>query len=169
MLDRSRGWPNGDEGPFGILRGPMSQQNVESLRAFLERFCNFAFLQAVSRGEADVSLLDPEVSYEDTVLPDHVGETYRGYEGVARATARWIEPFDELTVELEEIVGAGDRLVSIVRGRGRARHTGIELEVPFAYVWTFRDGRVIHFRSYLDPEEAVRAASLEEHDAPGGS
>ena len=29
-----------------------------------------------------------------------------------------------------------------------------------AYVWTFRDGKVIHFRSYRDPDEAVKNAGL---------
>jgi hypothetical protein len=48
----------------------MSQENVENLRAVLEAWD----MEAWKRGEADVSLLDPEVTYEDTILPDHVGE-----------------------------------------------------------------------------------------------
>src|SRR5438874_8479636 len=67
----------------------MSQENVENLRAVLEAWD----IQAWKRGGFDVSLLDPEVTYEDTILPDHVGETYRGHEGVARAVARWFEPY----------------------------------------------------------------------------
>jgi ketosteroid isomerase-like protein len=140
----------------------MSQENVEKLRAFLEAWNIRASLEAWSRGEADVSLLDPEVTYEDTTLPDHVGETYRGHEGVVRATERWLEPYEELTIELEQIAIAGDRLVSIHRFRARARHTGIEFEVPVAYLWTFRDGKVIHFRSYRDSGEAFEAAGVEE-------
>src|SRR5438876_11256173 len=89
----------------------MSQENVENLRATVEAWN----VETWSRGEGDMSLLDPEVTYEDRNLPDHVGETYRGHEGVARAAERWIEPFEWLTLELEEIVGAGDRLVSIHR------------------------------------------------------
>ena len=107
-----------------------------------------------------MSLLDSKVTYEDTTLPDHIGEAYRGHEGVARATERWLEPYEELTIELEKIVGAGDCLVSIHRVRGKARYTGIEAEGPVAYLWTFRDGKVIHFRSYRDPEEALEAAGL---------
>lgn len=107
-----------------------------------------------------MSLLDPGVTYEDATLPDHVGETYRGHEGVLRATERWLEPFEWLAVELERIIGAGDRFVSVHRFRAKARHTGIELEGPVAYLWTFRDGKVIHFRSYRDPEEACEAAGL---------
>jgi ketosteroid isomerase-like protein len=134
----------------------MARGNVENLRALLEEMD----LEAWRRGESDMSLLDPRVTYEDTTLPDHVGETYRGPEGVARATERWLEPYERLTIELEQIVGAGDRLVSIHRVWGRARFTGIEAEGPVAYLWTFRDGKVIHFRSYRDPDEALAAAGL---------
>ena len=140
---------------------PQSDQNVENLRTFLEALN----LEAWRRGEGDMSLLDTEVAYEDTTLPDHVGETYRGHEGVARATERWAEAYEELTIDLDRIVGAGDRLVSIHRVRGRARHTGIEGEGPVAYLWTFRDGKVIHFRSYRDPDEALAAAGLREATA----
>jgi ketosteroid isomerase-like protein len=117
----------------------MSQENVDRLRALL---------QAWNPGdEVDMSLLDPSVVYEDTILPDQVGETYRGYQGVARATRRWLEAYEKVTVELEQVFDAGDQIVSIHRARSRARHTGIESELRFAYLWTFRDGRVIHFRS----------------------
>ena len=129
----------------------MSQENVENLRATLERLD----LEAWRRAEGDFSLLDPAVIYEDANLPDHVGETYRGHDGVARATERWLEPFEELTIELEEILGTGDRLVSVHQVRAKALHTGIEFTGPVAYQWTFRDGKVVYFRSYRDREEAL--------------
>ena len=132
----------------------MSQQNVESLRAFWESW--------QPGEEMDMSILDPEVAYEDSNLPDHIGETYRGHEGVARATARWLEAYDNLTIELERIVAGGDRLVSIHRVRGRARYSGIEDEGPAAYVWTFRGGKVIRFQSFREPDEALKAAGLRE-------
>src|SRR5438552_2358534 len=96
----------------------MAPGNVENLRAFLEALD----LEAWRRGEGGMSLLDPNVIYEDTTLPDHVGETYRGPEGVARATERWLEPYEQLTIELEQVVGAGDRL-----GCGRAQREVIEV------------------------------------------
>ena len=112
-------------------------------------------------GEADlVSHFDPEVTFEDMALPDHAGETYRGVDGVIRATERWVEPFEEMTIDLERIVGSGDSLVSIHRWRARARHTGIAFDEPLAIVWTFREGKVIHFRSFRDPDEALEAAGL---------
>jgi ketosteroid isomerase-like protein len=140
----------------------MSEENVENLRGLLEGWDPKAELEAWNRGEGDQSLFDPKMAYEDTILPDHVGETYQGYEGVARATERWLEPFESLTVKLERIVGTGDRLVSIHRVQMKARHTGIDLEGPLAYVWTFRDGKVIHLKSFSNPAEALEAAGLSE-------
>ena len=113
-------------------------------------------------GEAVTAHLHPDVVYEDGILPDHADETYRGIEGVIRATERWAEPFEELTVELVRIVGSGDRLVSIHDFQGRARHTGLEFAEPLAIVWRFRDGKIIYFRSYRDPDEALEAVGLRE-------
>ena len=135
----------------------MSQENVENLRTLLEAWS----VEAWKQGE-DMSLLDPEVVYEDTTLPDHVGETYRGHEGVSRATARWVEPYETFSIELERIVDAGDRLVSIHRVRARARHTGIEAEGQVAYLWTFQGGKVIRFESFREPNDALEAVGLSE-------
>lgn len=131
----------------------MSEENVEKLRAVLEGW---------NPRDMDMSLLDPEVIYEDTVLPDHAGERYRGHEGVARATRRWIEPYEELSLELEQLIGAEDRFVSAHRARAKARHSGIEGEIPVFYAWTFRNGKVIHFRSFIDREAALEAVGLSE-------
>jgi len=141
----------------------MSQENVESLRAFLEPWGREAWTpEAWQQGDViDMSFLDPDVIYEDANLPDHIGEVYRGHEGIVRAAKRWIEPFEWLRVELEQIMDAGDdRLVSIHRGRSKARHTGIEFDEPVAYVWTFRDGKITHFQSFREPDEAIEAAGL---------
>ncbi len=140
----------------------MSQDDLDRLRGRLAKWDPTAEIEAWKRGQStvDLSFLDPNVVYEDGVLPDQVRET--GYEGVARATERWLEPFENVRIELERIVGTGDRLVSIHRAEMKARHTGIDFETPLAYVWTFREGKVIHFKSYLDPAEALEAAGLAE-------
>jgi ketosteroid isomerase-like protein len=109
-----------------------------------------------------MSPFDPDVIYEDANLPDHAGETYYGHAGVLRAAERWIEPFEWLQIEFEQIIDGGDRLVSIHRWRAKAAQSGIEFETPLAYVWTFRDGKIIHFRSFLDVTQALKAVGLAE-------
>jgi ketosteroid isomerase-like protein len=142
----------------------MSEENLTKLRAFLATWTErpWRLEEAHRLLEADMSLFDPDVTYEDTTLPDHVGEIYRGHDGVIRATERWVEPFEGLKIDGERIVGQGDSLVSIHRFRAKARHTGIELEGPVAYLWTLQNGKVIHFQSFQDPEQALKAAGLEE-------
>jgi ketosteroid isomerase-like protein len=146
----------------------MSDANVENLRGMLAMYSTqtiHALLEAWRRGEVDpalLALLDPEVIYEDYDLPDHVGEVFHGPAGVLEATASWAEPYEEMTNELERIVGSGDCLVAIHRFRARARRTGIEFDQPSAYVYTFRDGKIIRIQGYWDPQEALAAAGLEE-------
>ena len=48
------------------------------------------------------------------------------------------------------------------RVRSKARHTGIEFDTALAYLWTFQDGKVIHFKSFLDPEQTLEAGGLHE-------
>jgi ketosteroid isomerase-like protein len=137
----------------------MSQEeNVERLRAWLETWG----LDALARGEFDSSLVDPECVYEDRVLPDHAGETYRGYDGMAHAARVWLEPFEAFSIELERILPAGEHLVSLHRFRGTFRHTGIEFDVPLAWLYTFRDGIVMRWRAYPSEQEALEAAGLRE-------
>jgi ketosteroid isomerase-like protein len=144
----------------------VSEENVENLRAMAAVFSTetiHALLEAWRRGDADLALLDPEVTYEDyDSLPDHAGEVYIGHEGVLKAIESWAEPYEQMTNELQRIVGSGDRLVSIHRFRARARYTGIEFDQPSSYVWTFRDGKIVRIEGFWNPAEALKAAGLEE-------
>src|SRR5271169_6513109 len=143
----------------------MLDANVENLRAMLAVYSSQtiqAVLEAWRRGEVDPALLDPEVTYEDYELPDHVGEVFHGPEGVLEAMESWSEPYEEMTNELQRIVGSGDCLVAIHRFRARARHTGIEFDQPSAYVYGFRDGKIIRIQGFWDPQEALAAAGLAE-------
>ena len=79
----------------------MSDANIENLRlmaaaAFSTQTIQ-ALLEAWRRGEADLALLDPEVTYQDYDLPDHAGVVFRGHEGVLRAMETWSEPYEEMT------------------------------------------------------------------------
>jgi ketosteroid isomerase-like protein len=135
----------------------VSQENVEILRAFLDTWEPREW----ARGEG-MSIFDPEVVYEADFLPDQTGP-YRGHEGLARATRTWLEPFQkDGTVKLERIIGTGDCLVSVQRARGTMRHTGIEVEITYAYLWKFRDGKAIYLKTFGDPLEALKAAGMEE-------
>ena len=139
----------------------MAGGNLENLRRGLEEWSRHPWtVDDPLRVEPLEALLDPEVLYEDTVLPDHGGELYRGQDGIQRALARWFEPFEFMQVELKSIVGADDRFVSTHGWRAKARHTGIEFDGPLIYVWTFRDGRIVHIKSFTNEQRAVAEAGV---------
>ena len=73
--------------------------------------------QRITSMEVTVALYAPDYVYEDAVLPDHVGESYRGLDGSLRAAETWIEPFEWLVVDLDQIIDAGERVVSLHRAR----------------------------------------------------
>lgn len=136
----------------------MSHENVENLRAILEVWSP----EEWARGEG-IALLDPECIFEDGILLDQVGDTYRGPEGVARALRQWMESLEEgTTIELERIVGSDDPLVGILRFHGKAKHTGIEFEMTYSCVYRFREGKVIYMKTFLDTQQALEAAGLAE-------
>jgi ketosteroid isomerase-like protein len=131
----------------------MSQENVDNLRKAWE-------IWMAADLAADLSPLDPDVVYEDTVLPDHGDERYHGHDGIRRAWARWAEPWESFETELEWARDAGDEVVSSHRARVRGKASGIETEIRYAYVWRFREGKIIHLKSYASPEQALEAAGL---------
>jgi ketosteroid isomerase-like protein len=104
----------------------------------------------------------PEFVYQDDFLPDHVGEMYRGLDGLRRAWAGFAEPFEDMAYELERVVGSGDRVVSVHRVRTKARHTGIAQDFQVAYSFTFRGGSLIHCRAFRESDQALKAAGLKE-------
>jgi ketosteroid isomerase-like protein len=50
----------------------------------------------------------------------------------------------------------------LLRATGTASHTGIEVDVEWAAVWTIRDGKVLRAQGYLNRAEAIEAAGLSE-------
>jgi ketosteroid isomerase-like protein len=109
-------------------------------------------------------LFAPDFVFEDdrNLLPDMADQTFRGLEGFRRAAETLAEPFEVMIFDLERIVGSGDRFVSIYRVRARARHSGISFDFQLAYIWSLRDGRIVHVQGgFRDLAEARKAAGLE--------
>ena len=74
----------------------------------------------------------------------------------------WRESWGSLELEIEELIDAGDEVISVVRQHGRGRLSGAEVEQGFAQVWALRDGKIIRMTMYPDRESALEAAGLRE-------
>jgi ketosteroid isomerase-like protein len=108
-------------------------------------------------------LLDDEVVYEDDLLPDHIGETYRGLEGLIKAWSQWTEAWESLETDVEWVRDVGnDEVVSCHRARMRGKGSGVRGEMRYAYLWRFRAGKIVYCKSFGSPAEALEAAGLSE-------
>ena len=64
--------------------------------------------------------------------------------------------------DLEEVIDAGEQIVSVIVSRGRGRASGAEVEQRHHGVWTFRDGKIVRVAWLGTREEALESAGLSE-------
>jgi ketosteroid isomerase-like protein len=83
-----------------------------------------------------------------------------GVEGFRDAWVDWTSPFESFQIEIERVIDAGDRVVSLVRQTGKTKTGGVEIEAAAAAVWTIRDGKLTRVEFHLDREKALQAAGV---------
>jgi ketosteroid isomerase-like protein len=70
------------------------------------------------------------------------------------------ETAKDFKVEVQDIVGADDRVLLVVRESGQGKQSGIELDrVPYV-VFTLRNRKIVHWKAFVDHDEAVEAAGI---------
>jgi ketosteroid isomerase-like protein len=57
----------------------------------------------------------------------------------------------------EEFIAAGETVVAIGRIEGKTRKTAVPIDVPFAHVWTVREGYLQRLRAFTDTVVLTRA------------
>ena len=147
----------------------MSQQNVEAVKRIYE----FAAESWRRRGAGEddpvepiIDLWDPELVIEEMPeFPD--SGTYRGYDGLLRWWTAWFDVYDEIRMEPQEYISAGDQVVVPVHHWLHSK-AGVALEYRGTHLWTLRNGRAVHVTGYRELSEALAAAQAEPsgHDAP---
>lgn len=128
----------------------MSREQVETVRRFID---------AGIRDDLDgmLACLHPEV--EMLPLRASTEGAFLGHEGWRRFRAdTWshyekFEPRYEVADLGDAVVGFG---VILVRGMG----SGVEMEVPSAGIFEFRDGLIIRWEDFGSKERALAAAGL---------
>ena len=127
------------------------QPNVDIVRQGLERFAK--------TGEPSWEILDHETEVFDHDIPD-ARNPYRGPDGVRDWLSDFGAAWDRYDMEVERLIDAGDRVVSLVRIRAVGAGSGVAVERGDGMVWTFRNGKLARLDYFNDQEEALRAAGL---------
>jgi ketosteroid isomerase-like protein len=104
-----------------------------------------------------LSCLDPQIRFEpDTHEP--TARVIRGQEGVKRMLESAQEMWDAYRYELSLVEDLDEERVLVCGTvHARPRGNGTSLALPFANVWTLRDGKAVRIASYDDRAGALAA------------
>jgi uncharacterized protein len=128
----------------------VSEENVEIVRSLYEGWL---------RGDLGLDKLDPDIAMiESAAVPG--AASVIGIDAVERYIASFAKYWDEIRVEPQEYIDAGDIVIVVARLTGRGRSSGAGVDRVWAYVWTLRQGKALRMEAYADRREALEAAGL---------
>ena len=87
---------------------------------------------------------------------------YRGRSGIEELMEFWSENFDDLGVDAEEFVADGEHVIVPGRVYGRGRSSGVAVELPYTFLYTVRDGRIMEVREFRSKAQALATLDHEE-------
>ncbi len=132
----------------------MSEEQVETVRRFIDAGVRDDL-------EAMLACLHPEV--EMLPLRASTEGAFRGHEGWKRFRADTWSHYERFEPRYE-LADLGDGVIAygaiLVRGMG----SGVEMEVPSAGIFQFRDGLIVRWEDFGSKELALEMAGLP-HDA----
>jgi ketosteroid isomerase-like protein len=127
----------------------MSQENVEIVRRSIEAFQHDE--------EAWLSTSDPAFEWQ----PIEEGDIpSRGHEAAADIRRRWLEDWEGLQIEIEEMKDGADSVVACVHQTARGKRSGVEVDLRLYIHFKLRDGKIVYAYEYADRAEALEAAGL---------
>jgi ketosteroid isomerase-like protein len=131
----------------------MSQENVDRFVAGIEAF-NRGDIPGLFRH------FDPEIRFEHRLaaLQGNLAglDAVRGW--FADATAL----FDSWQVHCSDVRDLGDRVLALGTVRAIGKESGVETQMPYTVVASFKDGLMTHFIDYGDKDQALKAVGLTE-------
>jgi ketosteroid isomerase-like protein len=134
----------------------VSRENVEIVRRSFEAF---------RRGGLDnvAKFWHPDIYWRAAEgAADDVG-VMRGAQALRRYYQDWIDAFDELEAEVEEVMfESGERCAVVVRNSGRPRGSDARVHGRYYVVCTVRQGRIVSGREYETRAEALAAVGVRE-------
>lgn len=138
----------------------MSEEDVELVRRLYKEV--LAGDRTFSPATVDVlpEFFDPEVHMRQMSQIIGTVRDFHGYAGIAASAAEMAEALGELEFVPEELHAAEEKVVAIVSARGIGRTSGATVEWHGAHLFTIRQGRIVGWEVFDDPEEALKVGGL---------
>jgi ketosteroid isomerase-like protein len=87
---------------------------------------------------------------------------HHGYDGMLRASAEWLEAWDEQTFDVARVWEAEDLVFVGAQELRRGKISGIALEHESIFVFTLSQGRIVRIQIFGSEPEALNAVGLAE-------
>jgi ketosteroid isomerase-like protein len=134
----------------------MKQENLDLVRGPWERYRDTGHLDDLVG--ATLAILADDVEVRDHDVPD--APLHEGREGYLRWLQIWGEAWEKYTIDMQEYIDAGDRVVVVFRLTATGKGSGLELDRIDAIVHTVREGKLAKLDYYNNKQEALEAAGL---------
>jgi uncharacterized protein len=133
----------------------MSQENVETVKAFMSAF---------EAGDRRIwrEHFDPDVVWDTSATDMPSAGVYYGHDGIEGFFREWLGAWTDYRMEVHEYIDAGNAVVVVFHQSGIGRGSGVRTERDFVGVYDLRDSKVVRFRQYESKREALEAAGLSE-------
>jgi len=99
--------------------------------------------------ETVFSILDPTLVLE-IMEGFPYGGVYYGYKGMNEFFTLFLQSFESWCAEPEELLDAGENVVSLGHYHGVVKNTGIKTITRFAHIISLHGGKVVRMRQYAD-------------------
>jgi ketosteroid isomerase-like protein len=133
----------------------MSEETVEIVRRAIDTFNRGDF-------EAALEYYAPDAVWDWSNSRGFNPGVFRGHIAIRGAWRQFTDSFDEVRIELEDLVEVQDGLV-ITQNVGRIRgRDGIEVQARSAWLIRVVDGEIAALTMYQTRDEARKAAGLSE-------
>jgi ketosteroid isomerase-like protein len=119
---------------------------------------------AANRRDFDVVLIgiDPQIEYRPSadLMPPDLETTFHGHAGYLQLWRYWLDAFEDIRWEPEEMLDFGDRFLVQARQGGHGSGSGVAVSEPIFQLYRLRRGIVVRFEDFRDRSEALEAIGL---------
>jgi ketosteroid isomerase-like protein len=137
----------------------MSQENLEVFRRAFEAFTRGGWEPLFG------TIWAPEIVWDMSPAGIAGLGVYNGFDELRSFFEDWFStfPFDDWEQELDDVIDCGDEVVvALTRQRGRGSASGASVELQYAQVITFWEGKIVRSVVYTNRDQALEAVGLSE-------
>jgi ketosteroid isomerase-like protein len=134
-------------------------------RLMLARFVRRAYA-AANRRDFDLVLVgwDPGSEYHPSgeLMPPDLEAVFHGHDGYLQLWRYWLDAFEDIRWDPEEVLDLGDRFLVTTQQRGHGSGSGVAVSEPVFQLFKLRRGLVVRQEDFLDRSKALEAAGVRE-------